>query len=148
MLYSEEDCLSLNVYSPVVVGETPLDVSPKLPVMFYSTLVLYLSSFSQRCFIVHGGGLNTGNSGPFPYNMTTDGYVGNSISNIYDGTNLVSYGGVVLVTINYRLTAFGWFNASNVALKDTLLALHWVQDNIGAFGGDVNFRVHLRVFSR
>ncbi|EGO03848.1 hypothetical protein SERLA73DRAFT_102154, partial [Serpula lacrymans var. lacrymans S7.3] len=68
--------------------------------------------------------------------MTTDGYVGNSISNVYDGTNVVSYGGVVLVSINYRLNAMGWFNASNVALKDSILALHWVQDNIEAFGGD------------
>ena len=70
--------------------------------------------------------------------MTTSGFVGNSISNIYDGTNLVSYGGVVLVTINYRLTALGWFNASNAALKDALLALQWVQDNIESFGGDVS----------
>lgn len=59
------------------------------------------------------------------------------MANVYDGTNLVSYGGVVLVTINYRLTGLGWFNASNAALKDALLALHWVQDNIEAFGGDV-----------
>ena len=69
--------------------------------------------------------------------MTADGYVGNSISNIYDGTNLVSYGGVVFVTANYCLNAFGWFNTSNAALKDTLLALNWVQDNIEAFGSDV-----------
>ena len=80
--------------------------------------------------------------------MTTNGYVGNSLLNIYDGTNLVSYGGVVLVTINYRLTAFGWFNASNTALKDTLLALQWVQDNIEAFGGEVGFSVQLRVLTR
>ena len=98
--------------------------------------------------LVHGGGLNTGNNGPFPYNTTTDGYVGNSISNIYDGTSLVSYGGVVLVTANYRLDAFGWFNASNAALKDTLLALNWVQDNIEAFGGDVGLCVHRRIFTR
>lgn len=38
--------------------------------------------------------------------------------------------------MNYRLTTLGWFNASNAALKDTLLALQWVQDNIEAFGGD------------
>ncbi|KIJ64611.1 hypothetical protein HYDPIDRAFT_132661 [Hydnomerulius pinastri MD-312] len=120
VVYSGEDCLSLNVYSPVATGGVSPDTAPKLPVMFF----------------IHGGGLNTGDSGPFPYNMTTDGYVGNSVSNIYDGTNLVSYGGVVLVTINYRLTAFGWFNASNAALKDALLALNWVQDNIEAFGGD------------
>ena len=93
--------------------------------------------------LVHGGGLNTGDSGPFPYNMTTSGFVGNSVSNIYDGTNLVSYGGVVLVTINYRLTALGWFNASNAALKDALLALQWVQDNIESFGGDVSITAGL-----
>ncbi|KDQ52050.1 hypothetical protein JAAARDRAFT_62194 [Jaapia argillacea MUCL 33604] len=121
LLWTNEDCLYLNVYSPIVnTGTTPNITSPKLPVMFF----------------IHGGGLNTGDSGPFPYNMTTSGYVGPSISNIYDGTNLVSFGYVVLVTINYRLTAFGWFNASNAALKDTLMALEWVQENIEAFGGD------------
>ncbi|KAF9821386.1 hypothetical protein IEO21_00632 [Rhodonia placenta] len=121
LLYTDEDCMYLNVFTPVVKsGTVEMGFAPKLPVMFF----------------IHGGGLNTGDSGPFPFNMTTSGFVGNSISNIYDGTNLVSYGGVVLVTINYRLTAFGWFNASNAALKDALLALHWVQDNIEAFGGD------------
>ncbi|CCM00612.1 uncharacterized protein FIBRA_02648 [Fibroporia radiculosa] len=121
LLHTDEDCMYLNVFSPIVNSATISDQdTPKLPVMFF----------------IHGGGLNTGDSGPFPYNMTTSGFVGNSVSNIYDGTNVVSYGGVVLVTINYRLTAFGWFNASNAALKDTLLALHWVQDNIEAFGGD------------
>ncbi|KAI0326549.1 COesterase-domain-containing protein [Cubamyces sp. BRFM 1775] len=119
ILRTSEECLFLNVYTPIV--RTSKQPDPRnLPVMFY----------------IHEGGLNTGDSGPFPYNMTTSGFVGNSIANVYDGTNLVSYGGVVLVTINYRLNAFGWFNASNAALKDTLLALHWVQDNIAAFGGD------------
>lgn len=108
--------------------------------MFFSRSIHIstVSPVSQLPAIVHGGALNTGDSGPFPYNMTTDGFVGNSLSNVYDGTNLVSYGGVVLVTPNYRLNALGWFNASNAALKDVLLALHWVQDNIEAFGGDVS----------
>lgn len=132
----------LNVFSPVVNSATKsVQTAPKLPVMFFSKL----SSVHDHSALdvdlaklpVHGGGLNTGDSGPFPFNMTTSGFVGNSISNIYDGSNLVSYGGVVLVTINYRLTAFGWFNASNAALKDALLALQWVQDNIESFGGDV-----------
>ncbi|KAH9829479.1 Alpha/Beta hydrolase protein [Rhodofomes roseus] len=119
--YDAEDCLQVNVFSPVVNSATnSVQTAPKLPVMFF----------------IHGGGLNTGDSGPIPFNETTSGYVGPSTSNIFDGTNLVSYGGVVLVTVNYRLTAFGWFNASNAALRDTLLALQWVQDNIEAFGGD------------
>ncbi|KZT27425.1 alpha beta-hydrolase [Neolentinus lepideus HHB14362 ss-1] len=121
LVYSGEDCLQLNVFTPVVnTGLSASAGTAKLPVMFY----------------IHGGGLNTGDSGPFPFNMTTDGYVGPSISNMLDGTNMASYGGVVVVTINYRLNALGWFNASNAALKDALLALHWVQDNIVAFGGD------------
>ncbi|OSD04098.1 alpha/beta-hydrolase [Trametes coccinea BRFM310] len=119
ILRTNEDCLFLNVYTPIVRTQQQPE-SSNLPVMFY----------------IHEGGLNTGDSGPFPYNMTSNGFVGNSTANVYDGTNLVSYGGVVLVTINYRLSAFGWFNASNGALKDTLLALHWVQNNIAAFGGD------------
>ena len=55
---------------------------------------------------------------------------------------------MVLVTLNYRLNAFGWFNASNAALKDTLLALNWVQDNIEVFGGDVGLCVHRRILTR
>ncbi|KAH9951319.1 Alpha/Beta hydrolase protein [Amylocystis lapponica] len=120
LTYTNEDCLYLNVYSPVVKTIVAEFSAPKLPVMFF----------------IHGGGLNTGSSGAFPFNMTTDGFVGPSTSNIFDGTNLVSYGGVVLVTIEYRLASFGWFNASNAAVKDAILALEWVQDNIEAFGGD------------
>lgn len=58
--------------------------------------------------------------------------------------------GVVLVTFNYRLGAFGFFshpeltkesghNASgNQALADTIATLKWVKTNIAAFGGDPN----------
>ena len=58
--------------------------------------------------------------------------------------------GVVLVTFNYRLGAFGFFthpeltkesgrNASgNQGLADTLAVLQWVKTNIAAFGGDPN----------
>jgi para-nitrobenzyl esterase len=66
-----------------------------------------------------------------------------------DGENLAKKG-VVLVTFNYRLGAFGFFahpeltkesgrNASgNQALADTLAVLQWVKTNIAAFGGDAN----------
>jgi para-nitrobenzyl esterase len=58
--------------------------------------------------------------------------------------------GVVLVTMNYRLGAFGFFahpeltaesghNASgNQAIADGVAALRWVKANIAAFGGDPN----------
>ncbi|XP_014479888.1 PREDICTED: juvenile hormone esterase-like [Dinoponera quadriceps] len=49
---------------------------------------------------------------------------------------------VVLVTLNYRLGAFGFLNlgndvaGGNQGLKDTIMALQWVRDNISNFGGD------------
>jgi len=36
VLYSEEDCLSFNIYSPIAAGGCLVDAVPKLPVMFYS----------------------------------------------------------------------------------------------------------------
>ncbi|ENN77160.1 hypothetical protein YQE_06299, partial [Dendroctonus ponderosae] len=65
--------------------------------------------------------------------------------NPYDGTVLASYGGVVVVTINYRLGILGFLNANtdpysknpaNYGLMDQIAALHWIQENIVFFGGD------------
>jgi para-nitrobenzyl esterase len=65
----------------------------------------------------------------------------------YDGEALAKKG-VVVVTYNYRLGAFGWFahpeltkesghNASgNYGLMDAVAAHKWVQRNIASFGGD------------
>ena len=49
----------------------------------------------------------------------------------------------VVVTINYRLNAFGFLTTPgtvepNLGLKDQILALQWVRDNIASFGGDPN----------
>jgi para-nitrobenzyl esterase len=51
--------------------------------------------------------------------------------------------GCVLVTLNYRLGAFGFLSApgldpaaGNLGLLDQIAALRWVRDEIGAFGGD------------
>lgn len=49
--------------------------------------------------------------------------------------------GAVVVTLNYRLGAFGFlahpaFADANVGLQDQIAALRWVRANIGAFGGD------------
>ncbi len=104
-----EDCLYLNVWTPA--GAVDRDAT--YPVMVW----------------LHGGAYMFG-CGSQP---------------VYDATHLVTDGKVIVVTINYRLGAFGFADFSSIdpdrfdtnpALSDVLLALTWVRDNIGAFGGD------------
>ena len=66
---------------------------------------------------------------------------------IYQANGLVEKG-VVLVTINYRLGAFGYLahpalteeagTSGNYGLMDQISALNWVRENIAVFGGDPN----------
>ena len=54
--------------------------------------------------------------------------------------------GIIFVSLNYRLGAFGWISGptlqsdgvANAGLYDQRLALQWVQENIHLFGGDPN----------
>lgn len=78
---------------------------------------------------VHGGGFATGSGSEL----------------MFDGTNMAERG-VVVVTFNYRLGAFGFLtlgameeesgSAGNFGLLDQIQALKWVRENIEAFGGD------------
>ncbi|WP_210479225.1 carboxylesterase/lipase family protein [Naasia sp. SYSU D00948] len=68
------------------------------------------------------------------------GYVaGSPASPWYDGAAF-NRDGVVLVVISYRLgfEGFGWLPdaPANRGILDWILALEWVRDNIGTFGGD------------
>ena len=77
---------------------------------------------------IHGGGYDQGNSESNP------GYLLVNQSN----------GGIIYVSMQYRLDAFGFLagnavrenGAANVGLLDQRAALNWVQRNIRAFGGD------------
>ncbi|WP_042442749.1 carboxylesterase/lipase family protein [Streptacidiphilus jiangxiensis] len=80
---------------------------------------------------IHGGGFLTG-AGSDP---------------VFDGGRLVQQHDVVLVTVNYRLGAFGFLHlaevlghryasSGNTGLLDQRAALAWVRDNIATFGGD------------
>ncbi|MGB4137638.1 MAG: carboxylesterase family protein, partial [Microbacterium sp.] len=66
-------------------------------------------------------------------------FAGSPASPWYDGRSF-NRDGVVTVTISYRLgfDGFGWIEdaPSNRGVRDWLLALEWVQQNIAAFGGD------------
>lgn len=106
-----EDCLALNVWTPAI-GD-----GGKRPVMFWC----------------HGGGFATG-SGSSPG---------------YDGTRLCHRGDVVVVTINHRLNVLGFTHlgdvggadfahSGNAGTLDIALALQWVREHIGSFGGDPN----------
>lgn len=82
-------------------------------------------------FWIHGGGFTRGSG----------------TGAAYDGEILAGKG-VVVVTINYRLGAFGFFAhpaltaesghhaSGNYGLMDQIAALQWVKKNIAAFGGD------------
>jgi para-nitrobenzyl esterase len=74
--------------------------------------------------------------------------IGAGSQGIYNGRHLAARD-VVVVTINYRLGAFGFLGLAEATngrapgsgaegLADQILALHWVKQNIAAFGGDAN----------
>ncbi|KCZ95835.1 carboxylesterase/lipase family protein [Hyphomonas hirschiana VP5] len=72
---------------------------------------------------------------------------GSGSQSIYQANGLVEKG-AVLVTINYRLGAFGYLahpalseeagTSGNYGLLDQVSALNWVRENIAVFGGDPN----------
>lgn len=74
--------------------------------------------------------------------------IGSASQRLYDAEDLVRRGGVVVVSINYRLGPLGFFAhpelsaespdkvSGNYGLLDQIEALRWVQRNIQAFGGD------------
>jgi para-nitrobenzyl esterase len=74
---------------------------------------------------------------------------GSAVLPTYDGRSLAEAGGVVVVTINYRLGQFGFLahpllsaedqghqSSGNYGLLDQIFALQWVQRNIRNLGGD------------
>ena len=109
-----EDCLTLNVWVPNI-SVRPEDPMMKLPVMVW----------------IYGGGFQAGATSE----QRQDGSV-------------LAQQDVVVVSMNYRLGIFGFFvhpelakesgrnSSGNYGLLDQLAALHWVHDNIAAFGGD------------
>ncbi|MBB5911909.1 para-nitrobenzyl esterase [Nocardia transvalensis] len=64
---------------------------------------------------------------------------GSNSQKIYDGSAFAR-DGVVVVSINYRLGISGFAAVPgaplNRGLRDQIFALHWVQENVAAFGGD------------
>ncbi|PNF42928.1 Esterase FE4 [Cryptotermes secundus] len=71
-------------------------------------------------------------------------YKGGSGTSMVYGPDHILTEDVVLVTINYRLGLLGFLSLCEVGvpgnngLKDQVMALRWVQNNIAQFGGDPN----------
>ncbi|XP_038061811.1 cholinesterase 1-like [Patiria miniata] len=67
---------------------------------------------------------------------------GTATSNQYDGVALAAFGDVIVVSMNYRVNVFGFLYTGdegapgNVGLRDHILGLKWIKNNIAAFGGD------------
>lgn len=86
-----------------------------------------------------------GVDGPFPVMVFIHGggfVSGTANDPLFDGAKLAQ-AGLIVVTVNYRLGALGWLvhpalsdGGGNYGLMDQIAALHWVHDNIAAFGGD------------
>jgi para-nitrobenzyl esterase len=106
--HTDEDCLFLNIWTPGLDGG-------RRPVLVW----------------IHGGAF----------------VLGAGSQSLYDGSVLARRGDLVVVTINYRLGALGFLYlrrlsggrlpaSGNEGLLDQIAALHWVRDEIAAFGGD------------
>ncbi|KAI9330126.1 triacylglycerol lipase [Zopfochytrium polystomum] len=108
-LVESEDSLTANVFRQAAASR---EGKSKLPVAVY----------------IHGGAFNR--SSASMHNTTT--FVGNSAAPI------------VCVSFNYRLGSLGFLpsalsekeGALNLGLKDQIMLLEWVQENIEQFGGD------------
>ncbi|XP_023247129.1 neuroligin-4, Y-linked-like [Copidosoma floridanum] len=116
MANQSEDCLYLNLYVPRPLAQhqhqTSGSSSPdQLPALL----------------LIHGDSYSWG--------------AGNTL----DGTALAAYGQIIVVTINFRLGILGFLKTSskessqgNYGLMDLVAGVHWLRENLPAFGGDPN----------
>lgn len=117
---SSEDCLFLNVWKPIAIKKNGVTNSPT------TTAVPPSVKYLPVMVWIYGGAFESG------------GIFGNPP--FYDGRYIAALGEVIVVSFNYRLGPLGFLtdgkSVSNLALHDQILALKWVQENIGSFGGD------------
>ena len=115
---TSEDCLFLDVVVPQKIFENK-DEACNAPVLVW----------------IYGGGYTAGSKSD---SGNPAGLLTRSESNNADG--------VIYVSMNYRLGAFGWLSGptfqengtANAGLLDQRFALEWVQQYIHLFGGDKN----------
>ncbi|PNF28466.1 Acetylcholinesterase, partial [Cryptotermes secundus] len=111
-----EDCLYLSIWVPQRVRIRHSDQSPKVPILVW----------------IYGGGYMSGTS-------TLD---------VYDADIVAATSDVIVASMQYRVGSFGFLYLTpffgpeseeapgNMGLWDQALAIRWLRDNAGAFGGD------------
>ncbi|UYV67758.1 ACHE [Cordylochernes scorpioides] len=105
-LNMSENCLYLNIWVPISKN---LNSEPKGVLVW-----------------IHGGAFASGSSSESRYN----------------GEMIAAHGDVIVVSMNYRLGAMGFLNGGtqdgpgNMGLYDQNMALRWIRNNIGFFGGN------------
>ncbi|MEU1428342.1 carboxylesterase/lipase family protein [Nocardia sp. NPDC005746] len=104
----------------------------------------------EDCLTLNVAAPNSPSGTPRPVMVFIHGggyMIGTSALRLYSGARLAVRGDVIVVSVNYRLGAFGYVDFgeystpdrqfdSNLGLRDQVAALEWVQRNIAAFGGD------------
>lgn len=116
-----EDCLFLDVVVPQNILKSGLNSTN-------------LTSGAPVLVWIYGGGYTAGEKSAY------------SPAGLIRASQVNGTQGVIFVSLNYRLGAFGWLSGptlqsdgtANAGLYDQRLALQWVQDNIHTFGGDPN----------
>lgn len=111
---------------PIPEGVSPLLVSPRIAGEDWLTVNVWTPSVTDRLPVlvwIHGGAF----------------VAGSSAQPVSDGAAFAR-DGLVFVSLNYRVGADGFLHLpgypDNRGLLDQLAGLHWVRDNIAAFGGD------------
>ncbi|MCJ1367175.1 hypothetical protein MMC16_006307 [Acarospora aff. strigata] len=116
---TSEDCLFLDVMVPKQVFEQAGKKKGGAAVLVW----------------IHGGGYTIGSKS-----------AGENPAGLIKASQVSGSPGVIYVSLNYRLGAFGWLSGptlqsdgtANAGLYDQRLALQWIRDNIHLFGGDPN----------
>ena len=102
---------------------------------------------SEDCLTLNIWTRGTGKNLPVMVYIPGGGFQTGGSSDVrYHGANFAATNDVVLVTINYRLNAFGFMNLADIdssfedsgylGIKDQVAALLWIKENIEAFGGN------------
>ncbi|CAH0763658.1 unnamed protein product [Diatraea saccharalis] len=99
---------------------------------------------SEDCLYIEISTKSIKNNTPMPVMFWIGTYVFSVNIDNYFNPSLLNDHGVIFVRCGFRLGPFGFlsineFNApGNCGLKDLVMALKWVQNNIDKFGGDPN----------